>query len=131
MNLNPDHQGTSGSSGFLAAPVSFPQSRTVGTFVGVFLNNDIVAPPPALKAQYETLLLRAIQEEDRIKRGRERTPEDILAEMREQLRLAGEDHQSHIAALRDQLRWLGEAGFASVECHWEYLDFAVFGGVKE
>jgi len=98
---------------------------------GLFLNNDIVAPPRALKPQYETLILHAIQDQDRIKRGRERTLGDIQAEMREQLRLAGEDHQSHIAALGDQLRWLEEAGFASVECHWKYLDFAVFGGVKE
>jgi tRNA (cmo5U34)-methyltransferase len=98
---------------------------------GVFLNNDIVAPPPAFKPQYETLILRAIQDQDRIKRGRARPLEDIQAEMREQLRLAGEDHHSHIAALRAQLRWLEEAGFKSVECHWKYLDFAVFGGVKE
>jgi tRNA (cmo5U34)-methyltransferase len=98
---------------------------------GFFLNNDIVAQPLALKPQYETLMRRAIQDQDRIKRGRERPPEDIQAEMREQLRLASEDHHSHIAALRDQLRWLEEAGFKSVECHWKYLDFAVFGGVKE
>jgi tRNA (cmo5U34)-methyltransferase len=97
---------------------------------GLFLNNDIVAQPLALKPQYETLMLRTIQDQDRLKRGRERSLADIQAEMREQLRLAGEEHQSHIAALRDQLRWLEEAGFTSVECHWKYLDFAVFGGVK-
>jgi hypothetical protein len=51
--------------------------------------------------------------------------------MREYLRLAGEDHHSHIAALCDQLRWLEEAGFKSVECHSKYLDFAIFGGAKQ
>jgi tRNA (cmo5U34)-methyltransferase len=98
---------------------------------GLFLNNDLVAVPPALKQQYETLMLRTIQEQDRIKRGIERALEKIQAESHEQLQLAGEEHQSQIAALRDQLRWLEEAGFKSVECHWKYLDFAIFGGMKE
>ena len=51
--------------------------------------------------------------------------------MSEQLRLAGRRHQSHIAALGDQLAWLREAGFTSVDCYWRYLDLAIFGGVKE
>ncbi len=53
-------------------------------------------------------MLRTIQDQDRLKRGRERNLADIQAEMREQLRLAGEEHQSHIAALPDQLRWIEE-----------------------
>lgn len=98
---------------------------------GVFVNNDLVAVPPSLTSQYESLMLREIQHQDRIKRGKERSLEAIQAEIREQLQLAGEEHQSHIAALRNQLRWLDEAGFKSVECHWKYLDFAIFGGLKE
>jgi len=30
----------------------------------------------------------------------------------------------------DQLRWLREAGFADVDCHWRYLNFAITGGRK-
>jgi hypothetical protein len=50
--------------------------------------------------------------------------------MREQLRLAGERHHSHIAPLETQLEWLREASFDSVDCYWRYLDCAIFGGVK-
>jgi len=98
---------------------------------GIFLNNDVVATPPALKARFEVLNLAAIQEQERAQRGIARTSEQIQAEMREQLRLAGDRHQSHIASLGNQLAWLSEAGFKSVDCYWRYLDLAIFGGVKE
>lgn len=98
---------------------------------GIFLNNDVVVTPPALKARFEALNLAAIQEQERAQRGVARTSEQIQAEMREQLRLAGGQHQSHIASLSDQLAWLTEAGFKSVDCYWRYLDLAIFGGVKE
>ena len=98
---------------------------------GIFLNNDVVATPPALKARFEVLNLAAIQEQERLQRGVARTSEQIQAEMREQLRLAGRQHQSHIAPLGNQLAWLTEAGFKSVDCYWRYLDLAIFGGVKE
>jgi tRNA (cmo5U34)-methyltransferase len=98
---------------------------------GIFLNNDVVTTPPALKARFEVLNLAAIQEQERAQRGVARTSEQIQAEMREQLRLAGGQHQSHIASLSDQLAWLTEAGFKSVDCYWRYLDLAIFGGVKE
>jgi hypothetical protein len=98
---------------------------------GIFFNNDVVATPPALKARFEVLNLAAIQEQERAQRGVARTSEQIQAEMREQLRLAGDRHQSHIAPLSDQLVWLTEAGFKSVDCYWRYLDLAIFGGVKE
>jgi tRNA (cmo5U34)-methyltransferase len=97
---------------------------------GIFLNNDVVTTPPALQARFEALNLAAIQEQERAKRGSARPIEQIQAEMHEQLRVAGERHQSHIAPLNDQLRWLGEAGFESVDCYWRYLDIAIFGGVK-
>ena len=97
---------------------------------GIFLNNDVVATPPALKARFEMLNLAAIQEQERVQRGIARTSEQIQAEMREQLRLAGDRHQSHIAPLSDQLAWLSEAGFKSVDCYWRYLDLAIFGGVR-
>jgi cyclopropane fatty-acyl-phospholipid synthase-like methyltransferase len=98
---------------------------------GVFLNNDVVATPPAMKERFETLNLAAIQEQERQKRGTSRTLEQIQAEMHEQLRLAGGRHHSQIAPLIDQLGWLAEAGFVSVDCYWRYLDLAIFGGAKE
>jgi tRNA (cmo5U34)-methyltransferase len=98
---------------------------------GIFLNNDVVATPPALKAHFEALNIEAIQEQERARRGVARAKEQIEAEMREQLRLAGGQHHSHIAPLTDQLQWLREAGFTSVDCYWRYLDLAIFGGVKE
>jgi len=98
---------------------------------GVFLNNDIVATPPALKAKFEELNLLAIQEQDGLKRGRTRTLEELRTEMHRQLQAAGPQHHSQIAALSDQLQWLREAGFKSVDCYWKYLELSIFGGVKE
>jgi tRNA (cmo5U34)-methyltransferase len=34
------------------------------------------------------------------------------------------------APLEVQLAWLRERGFCDVGCHWKFLNFAVFGGVK-
>lgn len=98
---------------------------------GLFLNNDLVAAPPALKDRFEALTLLVIQDQERSRRGTARPLEEIEAEMREQLRMAGERHQSHIAPMRDQLQWLLDAGFKSVDCYWKYLDIAIFGGIKE
>lgn len=98
---------------------------------GVFLNNDVVATPPAFAVRFEDLNLSAIQEQEVQLRGNTRAREQIKAEMRERLRLAGDRHQSHVASLADQLAWLTEAGFKSVDCYWRYLDLAIFGGVKE
>lgn len=98
---------------------------------GIFLNNDVVTTPPALKARFEVVNIAAIQEQERAHRGVARTSEQIQKEMHEQLRLAGGQHHSHIAPLSDQLTWLTEAGFKSVDCYWRYLDLAIFGGVKE
>jgi SAM-dependent methyltransferase len=98
---------------------------------GIFLNADVVTTPPALRDRFEELNLAAIQEQEGAQRGVTRSREQIEAEMREQLRLAGGRHQSHIAPLIDQLAWLSEAGFKSVDCYWRYLDLAIFGGVKE
>jgi tRNA (cmo5U34)-methyltransferase len=98
---------------------------------GVFLNNDICATPPAMKDCFEELNLKVIQDQERSKRGVARPLAEIRSEMHEQLRLAGEQHHSHIAPLRSQLEWLADAGFKSVDCYWKYLDISIFGGVKE
>ncbi|MBV8774348.1 MAG: class I SAM-dependent methyltransferase, partial [Deltaproteobacteria bacterium] len=66
---------------------------------GIFLNNDVVATPPALKARFERLNLASIQDQERPQRRIVRPLDQIEAEMREQLRMAGERHQSHIAPL--------------------------------
>src|SRR6266699_300112 len=60
--------------------------------IGIFLNDDVVSTPPALKARFEMLNLAAIQEQERQQRGISRTLEQIEVEMREQLRLAGGRH---------------------------------------
>ena len=98
---------------------------------GVFLNNDIVATPPALKERFEELNLLAIQQQDRLKRGSARALEEIRAEMRAQLQSAGSQRHSQIAALGDQLEWLREAGFKSIDCYWKYLELSIFGGAKQ
>ena len=98
---------------------------------GIFLNNDICATPSAMKARFEEVNLKVIQDQERAKRGAARSIEEIRLEMREQLRLAGDQHHSHIAPLRDQLDWLVAAGFKSVDCSWKFLDIAIFGGVKQ
>jgi len=97
---------------------------------GIFLNNDVVTTPPALKDRFDALNLVAIQEQEGAQRGTSRTREQIQAELHEQLRLAGGHHQSHIAPLSDQLVWLTAAGFESVDCYWRYLELAIFGGVR-
>ncbi|MFS8118527.1 MAG: class I SAM-dependent methyltransferase, partial [Microcoleus sp.] len=34
------------------------------------------------------------------------------------------------SSVEEQTKWLAESGFADVGCHWRYLNFAIFGGVK-
>ncbi|MBT3345374.1 MAG: methyltransferase domain-containing protein [Gemmatimonadetes bacterium] len=34
------------------------------------------------------------------------------------------------STVEDQLRWLQEAGFTEVACHWRHLNFAIFSGQK-
>ncbi len=84
-----------------------------------------------MKDCFEELNLKVIQDQEHSKRGIARPLEQIRSEMHEQLRLAGEEHHSHIAPLRSQLEWLADAGFKSVDCYWKYLDISIFGGVKE
>jgi tRNA (cmo5U34)-methyltransferase len=38
------------------------------------------------------------------------------------------DPDDHPSGLREQLQWLGEAGFDQVDCYWMYAGHAIFGG---
>lgn len=82
---------------------------------GLFLNRDIVYGATArLSRQYEALwraFVRSCGADD--------------AAMLE--RYQAEDIPAPVA---DHLAWLQEAGFVEVGCHWQYLNFAIFGGQK-
>ena len=93
---------------------------------GVFLNDDSIQTPPPWQARFEALRYRYIQEREQALRAITRSIEEIMAERKEH----AQRHQNYKAPLRDQLDWLTEAGFESVDCFWKYLDNAIFGGVK-
>lgn len=82
---------------------------------GYFLCQDIVyGSSPNLTQQYETLWCRYIQSngEDDEYWFSKYLDEDMPA------------------SVEDQTKWLVEAGFKDVGCHWRYLNFAIFGGQK-
>ena len=43
---------------------------------------------------------------------------------------AEEDPSNQLARLEAQLQWLREIGFRDVDCHWKWLELALFAGVK-
>ncbi len=82
---------------------------------GLFINRDIViSVSPHLTDLYEKLWCEYIRAngEDDVKWFAEYLEED------------------RPASLEIQLKWLQEAGFSDVVCHWRYLNFAIFGGHK-
>lgn len=40
------------------------------------------------------------------------------------------DPSDQLAPLDDQLEWLRGVGFEHVDCHWKWLELALFGGIK-
>jgi tRNA (cmo5U34)-methyltransferase len=93
---------------------------------GVFLNDDSILTPEPWQKRFASLRYSYIQERERALRGIMRSIEEIVAEREAHSR----HHQNYRAPLRDQLAWLAEAGFVSVDCFWKYLDHAIFGGIK-
>jgi tRNA (cmo5U34)-methyltransferase len=82
---------------------------------GVFLNREIVlGATPALTALYERLWRAHVQASGEADESwfRRYFEEDLPA------------------SVEDQMKWLAEAGFADVACHWRRLNFAIFGGSK-
>jgi SAM-dependent methyltransferase len=47
-----------------------------------------------------------------------------------QLTIADEDPSNKLAPVDVQLEWLRDIGFMDVDCHWKWMELALFGGVK-
>ena len=96
-------------------PATFQQIFRALKPGGVFLNRDIVLGATAkLARQYEQLwrqFMRSNGEDDDHWFGKHRE----------------EDRPATVAA---QLNWLQQAGFIDVGCHWQSLNFAIYGGYK-
>lgn len=43
---------------------------------------------------------------------------------------ADEDPSNKCLPIQTQLNWLREIGFHDVDCHWKWLELALFGGIK-
>ena len=72
---------------------------------GIFLNLEHVAPgTPALHARF----LRSLG-----------------------ITEADEDPSNKCVPVDAQLHWLREIGFQDVDCHWKWLELALFGGIRE
>jgi len=48
-----------------------------------------------------------------------------------QITEADEDPSNRLVSVETQLEWLSEIGFEDVDCHWKWLELALFGGLKK
>jgi tRNA (cmo5U34)-methyltransferase len=82
---------------------------------GIFLNRDMIrGATDRLNTVYELLWLEYV-------RSMGEDPEAVRE------RYLAEDIP---ACLEDQLEWMREIGFVDVGCHWQRMNFAIFGGYK-
>ncbi len=61
------------------------------------------------------------------------SPSDELHELSQRafgFDIRRQDPSDQLAPLSDQLEWLRDAGFERVDCHWKWLELALFGGVR-
>ncbi|NJK35778.1 MAG: methyltransferase domain-containing protein [Oscillatoriales cyanobacterium SM2_2_1] len=83
---------------------------------GIVLIRDLVkAPTERLETLYDSLwrtFIRSHGEDD-------------------ELWCRKHQEKDHPALLGEQLRWLENAGLCYVDCHWKYLQFAIFGGRRD
>ncbi|MBI3744365.1 MAG: class I SAM-dependent methyltransferase, partial [Chloroflexi bacterium] len=96
---------------------------------GCFLNMDLInAPTLALQRRYWEIMLS--------RRKTEGSPGGQPRGSTHELARAPHRHDDHDewppfpAGLDDQLAWLREAGFATVDCFWKDLGIALVGGYK-
>jgi tRNA (cmo5U34)-methyltransferase len=76
---------------------------------------------------------------DIIRGATDRLDEIYIRLWRDYVRASGEDDaalmerfraEDRPASVEDQLEWLRRAGFVDVGCHWQRMNYAVFGGRK-
>jgi trans-aconitate methyltransferase len=88
-----------------------------------FVNIEHVSSSPWLAARFDDLLVDSFYEYDQAIGGG-RTREQVATEY-----VHREDKHSNIlASVEDQCGWLGEIGFADVDCYFKLFELTVFGG---